>query len=75
MAEILKFSGDREEPDIYSMDEAARRALLEDLREQIAQLDEAEPADMESEEYEVWGEAHEELEDLLDEVIDRLELL
>lgn len=75
MAEILKFSGDREEPDIYSMDEAALRALLEDLREQIAQLDEAEPADMESEEYEVWGEAHEELEDLLDEVIDRLELL
>jgi hypothetical protein len=57
------------------MDEAALRALLEDLREQIAQLDEAEPADMESEEYEVWGEAHEELEDLLDEVMDRLELL
>ena len=75
MAEILKFSGDREEPDIYSMDEAALRALLEDLREQIAQLDETEPADMDSEEYEVWGEAHEELEDLLDEVMDRLELL
>ena len=75
MAEILNFRGDREEPDIYSMDETALRALLEDLREQIAQLDEAEPADMDSEEYEVWGEAHEELEDLLDEVMDRLELL
>lgn len=75
MAEMLKFSAEREEPDIYSMDEAALRALLEDLREQIAQLDEAEPADMDSEEYEVWGEAHEELEDLLDEVMDRLELL
>ena len=28
---------------------------------------------MESEEYEAWGEAHEELEDLVDDILDRLE--
>jgi hypothetical protein len=28
---------------------------------------------MESEEYEAWGDRHEELEDLVDDVLDRLE--
>ena len=36
-------------------------------------MDEREPADMNSEEYETWGDRHEELEDLADEIIDRLE--
>lgn len=73
MAEFFNFSNHLEEPDISSMDEAALRTYLKELQERIAQLDEAEPSNMESEEYEIWGEAHEDLEDLVDEVMDRLE--
>ena len=73
MAEFFNFSNHREEPDISSMDEAALRTYLKELQERIAQLDEAEPSNMESEEYEDWGDRHEELEDLVDEVLDRLE--
>ena len=43
------------------------------MRERIADLDEREPADMNSEEYEAWGDCHEELEDLADEIVERLE--
>ena len=60
-------------PDLRAMDKDALQDRLEQLRALIAQLDENEPEDMESEEYEDWGELHEELEDLLDDVIDQLE--
>ena len=60
-------------PDLRAMDEAALQDRLEQLRALIDQLDENEPDDMESEEYEEWGDLHEELEDLLDDVIDQLE--
>lgn len=50
-------------------------AQLKDLRRQIALLDEEEPEDMESEEYEAWGDRHEELEDMVDEIMDRLDEL
>ena len=43
------------------------------MRERIADLDEREPVDMNSEEYEAWGECHEELENLADEIVERLE--
>ena len=48
-------------------------AYKEDLLRQIAELDAREPKNMNSEAYEVWGEEHEELEDLLDEVLDLIE--
>ena len=38
-------------------------------------LDEQEPEDMDSEEYESWGDRHEALEDLADEILDRLDEL
>lgn len=72
MADIIDFNAYRDPSDM-TKDELL--AYLEQLREQIAALDEAEPEDRESEEYEVWGEQHEELEDLLDEAIDLLEAL
>ena len=72
MADIIDFNAYRDPSD---MTKEELLAYLEQLREQIAALDEAEPEDMESEEYEVWGEQHEELEDLLDEAIDLLEAL
>lgn len=70
MADIIDFNAYRDPSD---MTKEELLAYLEQLREQIAALDEAEPEDMESEEYEVWGEQHEELEDLLDEALDLLE--
>ena len=70
MADIIDFNAYRDPSD---MTKEELLAYLEQLRKQIATLDEAEPEDMESEEYEVWGEQHEELEDLLDEALDLLE--
>ena len=37
--------------------------------------DEEEPEDMESEAYQAWGDRHEVLEDLADDIVDRLEEL
>lgn len=76
MGTVLEFSQfQKEEPDVYSMELPQLRTYLEQLRARIAMLDEREPEDMDSEEYEDWGDAHEELEDLVDEVIERMEEL
>lgn len=48
----------------------------EELAELLAQrqeMDAAEPDEADEEAYETWADAHEELEDLIDEVRDRLE--
>ena len=65
--------GEKIAENVPEMDREELKELLARLREQIAQLDEREPRNMESEEYEAWGEAHEELEDLVDDILDRLE--
>lgn len=75
MAEIFDFPGFQEEPELETMDREQLEAYLQQVRARIAQLDEEEPSDMNSEEYETWGDAHEELEDLADEITDRLEEL
>lgn len=76
MAHIIDFEQYRnEEPDISTLDKDALLAYRDQLRARIEALDEEEPADMESGEYEEWGDLHEDLEDLLDEVLDRLEAL
>ena len=72
MAEFLEFDGGFA-PAIEVMDREELQGCLQEVRERIADLDEREPADMNSEEYEAWGERHEELEDLADEIMDRLE--
>ena len=72
MADFLEFDGGFA-PDIDTMDRKELQACLKEARERIADLDEREPVDMNSEEYEAWGERHEELEDLADEIMDRLE--
>ena len=74
MTEFLKFENGFA-PDTETMDRAALKACLQEVRERIADLDEREPGDMESEEYEAWGDRHEELEDLADELMERLEEL
>ena len=54
MAEFLEFDGGFA-PDIEAMDREELQACLQEVRERIADLDEREPADMNSEEYEAWG--------------------
>ena len=74
MGDIIQFPHlPEEEPDIYEMDPEQLKEYLAQLRAQIALLDEEEPADMESEEYEAWGEQHELLEDMADEVLELLD--
>ena len=74
MAKVIDFNQYRsEEQDIGTMDKDALLSYLEQLRERIEQLDAAEPKNMNSEAYEERGDLHEELEDLVDDVLDRLE--
>ena len=74
MAKVIDFNQYRsEEQDISTMDKDALLSYLDQLRARIEQLDEAEPKNMNSEDYEEWGDLHEELEDLVDDVLDRLE--
>ena len=76
MAKIIDFNNfQNEDPDLEQMNREELTAYLEQLQALIAQLDADEPADMESEDYEEWGDRHELLEDLVDEVMDRLEEL
>ncbi len=74
MGDIIQFPPlSQEEPDIYEMDADALKEHLAQLRAQIDRLDEDEPEDMESEAYEAWGEQHELLEDMVDEVLELLD--
>ena len=74
MGKVIDFNRYRsEEPDLDSMDKEALIAYLEQLRVQIEELDATEPKNMNSEAYEEWGDLHEELEDLVDDILDRLD--
>ena len=58
------------------MEGMAEEELAEFLAELLGQrqeMDTAEPVEADEEAYETWADAHEELEDLIDEVRDRLE--
>lgn len=61
------------DPDIMNADELLE--LKGRVENAIHQLDLKEPRNMESEAYEDWADRHEELEDLLDDILDRLETL
>ena len=74
MGAIIEFpSFQEEEPDIRTMGKEELLECLAALKAQIEELDEEEPLDMESEEYDLWGERHELLEDLVDDILDRLD--
>ena len=73
MGEILEFPVESEELDLDSMDAEQLRACLEEVEGLLAEHDEHEPKNMNSEEYEEWGDRREELEDLMDEILDRLD--
>lgn len=73
MADVIDFSRYAQEPDLDGMNREELLACLEAVRAQIRQLDAQEPTDMNSEEYEIWGDRHEELEDLADAILDLLD--
>jgi putative NADPH-quinone reductase len=60
-------------PDLSQLDREALEDYLIQLQEALAELDEQEPEDMACEAYETWGDQHEDLEDLIDEVQELLE--
>ena len=66
----------KEEPkDIYEMTLEEIRAYYAQMQEDLHALDAKEPKNMNSEAYEEWADEHEELEDYLDEILDRMEEL
>ena len=73
MAHIIEFSQYAEQPDPETMSREELLDFLASIRLQIEELDQQEPEDMMSEEYEDWGGRHEELEDLADEIRDLLD--
>lgn len=60
-------------PDLESMDLAALEEYYADLKNVLQKLDEAEPRNENSEAYDIWAEEHEDLEDLMDEVLELIE--
>lgn len=78
MSKVIPFSvqpAPEEEVDLSLLDRDQLLERLARLREQIAQLNAAEPRNQNSEAYETWGDRHELLEDLVDDVLDRLDEL
>ena len=73
MSQIIDFSQYAQEPDPEGMSREELLDYLERVRTQLGLLDEQEPENMESEAYEAWGDQHEELEDLADEILDLLD--
>jgi len=71
---VIPFPQDEEE-DIYKMTLPQLQAHYAAMQEELIALDAKEPRNMESEAYEAWAEEHEELEDYLDEILDRMEQL
>lgn len=58
---------------LEGMAEEELAEFLAELLGQRQEMDAAEPDEADEEAYETWADAHEELEDLIDEVRDRLE--
>ena len=61
--------------DIQNMTAEQLNTYQSVLLEQLAALDAREPKNINSESHALWGEEHEELEDLLDEIQDYLDEL
>ena len=75
MSDSIDWNQYAQDPDLDGMDRNELLDCLEAIRAQIKLLDEEEPEDMESEAYDAWGDRHEELEDLVDEILDQLDEL
>ena len=70
---ILPFPAQDPWERMAGMAEEELAEFLAELLGQRQEMDAAEPDEADEEAYETWADAHEELEDLIDEVRDRLE--
>ena len=75
MADCIAFPAQPEEPGLHSMTRDELQERLQELQAQIADLDSREPEDLMSKRHEGWAERHEALEDLADDVMERLDEL
>ena len=73
MSNVITFP--EPEKDIYEMNLSELQAHYAAMQEQLHALDAREPKNMNSDAYEEWADEHEELEDYLDEMLDRMEEL
>lgn len=73
MADVIELSDYTELPDLDTLSREELLDYLKSVRAQIDQLDGQEPKNMNSEAYEDWGDRHEALEDLADEIQDLLD--
>ena len=60
-------------PDIGAMDADTLKQYRRETEQTIRDLDALEPGSQTSEAYELWADLHEDLEDVLDEILDCLE--
>ena len=72
---VIAFPQPEESMDIYEMTLPELQAHYAKMQEQLHALDAREPKNMNSDAYEEWADEHEELEDYLDEILDRMETL
>ena len=75
MSNVIAFPQKEEPTDIYEMTLAELQAHYAAMQEELHGLDAKEPKNMNSDAYEQWADEHEELEDYLDEILDRMEVL
>ena len=73
MGKIIHMPNPDQELECDELDRQGLLLALETVRERVRKLDEKEPEDMHSEAYQMWGEAHEKLEDQVDELLERLD--
>lgn len=62
-----------EVPDLEEMDLDSLKEYHQELEKVLEKLDASEPRNENSDAYDVWAGEHEDLEDLIDEVLDRIE--
>ena len=75
MSDVIAFPRKEEPKDLYEMTLEEVRDHYAAMQQELHQLDAKEPRKMISEAYEEWADEHEELEDYLDEILDRMEEL
>lgn len=75
MSNVIAFPQKEEPKDICEMTLEEVQAHYAAMQLELHALDAKEPKNMNSEAYEEWADEHEELEDYLDEILDRMEEL
>ncbi len=74
---VIEFQNQPEEEYIEISDMSRQELVdfLAELQEMLHALDDREPKNRNSDAYEAWAQEHEDLEDAIDEVLERLEEL